>query len=308
MKSYTEGRNLYGSWTKNTASANLTLGDQMANDDYRTLLAMRDWPFLHRPRTISTVAATQFYNLPYDCDLVEEISVTVSSQRYTPRKSPSREHWDRLNITPAASNIPEWYFVYNGQVGLWPTPSSGSNTITVSQKTRVIDLGVADYSTGTIVSVANGGTAVVGSGTSWTSQMVGRYIRITHVDTANTGDGLWYEIAGVTNTTNLTLVRSYGGTSIAAGSAAYSIGQMPLLPEAFHDMPWLYAAGMYWMKEDDTRSQSFLNIHGSAGESGTPPTGKVKQLIEGYGAMITDPVVDDGKPDEILNPNLTISL
>ena len=309
MKSYTEGRNLYGTLTKNIASANLSFGDQMANDDYRNILAMRDWSFLERTRTISTIASTQFYNLPYDCDLVREISVTVSTQIYTPRLSPSREHWDKLNITPSTSNIPEWYFVFNGQVGLFPTPSTGSNTITVTQKTRVIDLGIADYTTGTIVSIANGGTAVIGSGTSWTSQMVGRYIRFTYSDTANTGDGLWYEISGVTDTTHLTLTRSYGGTSIAAGSASYTIGQMPLLPEAFNDMPWIYAAGMYWLKENDERASSFISIHGSEGESGSPPTGKVKQLIDSYTAgNTTSMVLDDGRPEEILNPNLTISL
>jgi len=270
---------------------------------------MRDWPFLERRRTLTTVAATQAYELPYDCDQVRSVSVSVSSVLHTPRQSPSRDHWDKVNAVTSSSNTPEWWFVFNGQLLLWPTPVSASNSIYVTQKTRVIDLNVADYTTGTIVSIANGAAAVVGSGTSWTSQMVGRWIRITMSDTANTGDGVWYEIAGVTDTTHLTLDRLYGGTSIAAGSATYNIGQMPLLPESFHDLPWLWAAGMYWDKESDSRGQKFFNMHGNIGSGSIMSTGRVKVLESTWSSSNTDMVVDDGDSGDIMiNPNLLISI
>lgn len=269
---------------------------------------MKDWPFLERQRTIPTTASAQFYNLPYDCDLVRAVAVTVSTIRYVPRLSPSQEHWDRLNLSVFTSDIPEWYFILNGQLGLWPKPASSSNTITITQKTRVIDLSAADYTTGSIVSIANGGTAVVGSGTAWTTQMTGRFIRITYIDTVNTGDGLWYEIASVASTTSLALVRSYGGTAISAGSAAYTIGQMPLLPEAFHDLPWMSAAADYWSKESDARANYFLTKHGAPAQGSLPATGRVKDLIATYSAPTTSMVIDDGRDQDILNPNLTISL
>ena len=288
----------------------MTYLDEAANDDYRRVCALKDWPFLERNRTVSTTASTQFTTLPYDCDQVREISVipTGSTTRYTPTEVASRREWDQLNLRSFTSDIPERYFIFAGQVGLWPTPASTSNTIYVTQKTRVIDLSVADYTTGTIVSIANGASAVIGSGTSWTAQMAGRWIRFTYSDTANTGDGMWYEISSVTDTTHLTLVRAYGGTSIAAGSATYTIGQMPLLPEAFHDLPWLWAAGTYWQKEDDKRAASYFDQHGSAGEGGRAPTGKVKELINAYSSESTDMVVDDGGDHSFINPNLTISL
>jgi hypothetical protein len=310
MKSYTTGRNLYGTWTKNTASANLTLGDQMANDDYRALCSLKDWPFLERSRTLSTVASTQFMNMPYDCDQVREISVVPngSTIRYVPKLSPSQAHWDHLNLTTFNSDIPQWYFTLSGQIGLWPRPSSTGNTVTVIQKTRVIDLSATDYTTGNIVSITNGATAVVGSGTSWTNQMVGRFIRITLSDTANTGDGVWYEISAVPSATTLTLVRAYGGNTISAGSAAYTIGQMPLLPEAFHDLPWQFASGTYWAKESDKRAAFFLNAHGTSGGAGRPPTGRVRELIVSWSSPTTDMVLDDGGEHDIVNPNLTISI
>lgn len=312
MKSYTEGRNYYGSLTKNTASANLTLGDQMANDDYRALCALRDWSFLERLRTLTTIASTQFYNLPYDCSHVREVAVIVSSYRYTPKKAPSREFWDDLNQTSYTSDIPEYWFVFSGQIGLWPTPATAGSTINITQKTRVIDLNSADYTTGSITTsaTASGVTTLTGSGTTWTTSMVGRYIRITYTDAAASlsGDGVWYEIASVPSTTSLTLVRAYGGTTIAAATAAYTIGQMPLLPEEFHEMPWDYAAGMYWMKENDTRAAGLFEKHGMIGSGGFLSTGRVRALENAWASSTTDMVLDDGTEEGIINPNLTISL
>jgi len=310
MKSYSQGRALYGTLTKNSNSANLTLGDELANDDYRAICAARDWPFLERERTLTTIASTQDYNLPYDCNLVRAVSVLVSNKTYVARMSPSKDHWDKLNETSYTSDYPEWYFVFAGQVSLWPKPASASNTINITQNTKVVDLSVVDYTTGTITTTATaaGVTTVTGSSTVWTAQMVGRYIRITLLDTANTGDGVWYEIASVPSSTTMTLVRAYGGTAITTGSAGYTIGQMPLLPEAYHDLPWAYAAGSYWAKEADVRGAAMLAHHGNFGQGGSLPTGRIADLIKSYSSENTSMVIDDGIDQDYVNPNLTISL
>lgn len=310
MKSYTTGRNLCGSLTKKTDSGHLTLMDELANDDYRALLSMRDWPFMERLRTLTTVASQQYLALPYDCDRVRAVAAIVSDTRYAPRRSPSQEHWDRLNQASSSSDTPEWWKQIGDRLYFWPTPSAGGATVNVMQKCRVIDLSVADYTAGTIVTATNGATAIVGSGTTWTDQMVGRWMRITYADTDNTGDGLWYEIAGFTDATNLTLARAYGGNSIAAGSASYAVGQMPLLPEAFHDLPWWWAAGTYWTGENDSRGARYLEMHGEIGQPPmVPSTGRVRALERAYGSQTSDPVLDSGIWDTpILNPNITISL
>ena len=299
MKSYTQGRNLYGVFTKNVSTANLSYGDQEANDKYRHICSMRDWPFLERVRTKLSVAATQAVELPYDCDQVREISVVPNgaTTRYVPKLSPSAEHWDKLNLSTFTSDIPEWYFVRAGQLLLWPTPVQTSNTVYITQKCRVIDLSIADLTAITVTSVAVGGTAMVVSG-SLTAQMVGRWIRITYSDTANTGDGQWYEIAAIGSSTTLTLVRAYGGVAIAAGTAACTIGQMPLLPEAFHDTPWKMAASAYWSKEGDKRSVLFQNQY----------VEDLKQLGKTWSSPTTDMVIDNGRDDQIINPNLVISM
>lgn len=300
MKSYTEGRNEYGVDTKNSSSTNLSYGDLKANNIYREICSLKDWPFLERVRTLTTTASTQFTNLPYDCSIVRSIAVTPTGQttKYTPDLAPSRKFWDDLNMTQTTSDIPEYYYVTDGQVGLWPIPASTGNTITVSQKTAVLDLNRADYTAGTIVSITSGSTTVTGSGTSWTNAMVGRYIKITNTDATNQGDGRWYEISSVTSTTVLEIERKYGGNTITAGSAGYIIGQMPLLPEDYQYLPWAYAAGVYWAKEVDERGGVFSSMY----ETG------LSNLIKAYSTSTTGMVIDPGTDDEILNPNLTINL
>lgn len=76
-------------------------------------------------------------------------------------------------------------------------------------------LTVAPYTTGTIT-VVKGSTAVVGSGTTFTSAMVGRQLKVSGV----TG---WYNIASVTDATNLDLEIGYGGNN--AAGASYFIAQ-----------------------------------------------------------------------------------
>jgi hypothetical protein len=79
----------------------------------------------------------------------------------------------------------------NGSFGVYP---SGGNA----------------YLTGT-VTISNGATTVVGSGTTWTSAMVGRSIYL---------GGVWYEIATRTDNTHIELADAYAGTNLSGESYA----------------------------------------------------------------------------------------
>lgn len=298
MKSYTQLRSDFGIDTKNTTAANLTWGDTIMNDFHRLLLAKADWPFLHRLRTATTIASTTFVNLPYDIDLVESVFVTVGSARYSPKPAASRKFWDQLHYSTVTSDIPQYWFIYNGQLGLWPRPATSSNTISINGKVKVIDLNIADITNLTIASVANGSTTITTS-SGLTTQMGGFWIRITFSTTANTGDGVWYEISSVTNATTGTLVRNYGGASIAVGSATCTISQIPFLPEAFQNLPEIYASYRYWAKEKDT--ERTIEFKGML-------TDGISTLFTTYGFNDLSMVIDDGEGGYILNPNLTIQL
>lgn len=301
MKSYTTLRNLYGDFTKNTNSANLEFGDEIINDQIRTLLAKKDYQFVHRLRTATTSASTTFVELPYDMEQVESVFVTVGSTRYNPKPAPNRYFWDQLHYSTYDSDYPEYWIVYDGQLGLWPAPSSAGNTISINGKVRVVDLNIADYTTGTVDEITNGSSTVNGSGTTWTTPMTGRWMRITHSDTAaSSGDHQWYEIASVTDSTTIELVKNYAGTTLSAGAgAAYVIGQMPLLPENFHDMPVYGAAAIYWYKENDMkRGDRFQAVHDN----------KMESFLTQYTDEESNMVIDHGDDERLINPNLTIEL
>jgi len=158
----------------------------------------------------------------------------------------TEDKWNRLNVTQnISSTIPTNYRIYDGQIYTWPAPA-GTDTLTVSYHKRYKPQSRADYSTGTITSVANGGVAVVGSSTSWTSALAGRYLQITETDAANSGDGQWYEVASVESTTALTLKNPYVGASISAATGAYIIGQVSPLPDGYHELPVYRAVATYF--------------------------------------------------------------
>lgn len=248
MLTYTGARNLLGTLTGDSSSANLTTLDTLHNEAIKKVVTVKPWPFRQKTKTLSTVASQQFYNLPADCGKVLNATVLIGTTRYTPQRIKSREDWDRLNqSTSVTSDTPEYYYIFGKTLGFYPIPSSAtSSAISINYEREVKDLSVADYTTGTIVSIANGATTVTGTGTTWTAQMAGRFIRITDSNTANTGDGFWYEISSVTSTTVLELVSPYNGTSIAAGSAAYTLGQTSIIPEDYQMVPLNWVLQYYF--------------------------------------------------------------
>lgn len=241
MKSYTTLRNQFGTLSANTSANNLTLADQLINDSLRYLTTK--YFFNERTQLIpnGTVASQQAYNLPYNIKTLISVYVNVGNIRYTLTEAPNRQFWDSLNFVPYTSDIPQFYYIFNKQLYVFPTPASNANPITIVYKCRIMDLSQADYTTGTAY-VTTGTSTITGVGTTWVPEMAGRWIRINQ----SVGDGQWYEIASAT-TTSITLVNQYQGSTILVGSATtYTIGEMPLLAEDYHDLPLYRALSIYF--------------------------------------------------------------
>lgn len=302
MKTYTSLRNLFGSLVNNTDSAVLTLADELINDATRSLLAMKNWWFLERTTSISTTGGTQYVQLPANTERVLSVAVTVGANRYTPTSIGSREEWNLINVnTSVQSNTPQYYFVENGLLYFYPTPSSStSNGVTLTHRIRAFDLSQADYTTGNVSAVTNGATTVTGSGTSWTSAMAGRYIKISSSNTAGgSGDNQWYEIASVASATSLTLARAYLGTTINTNTA-YTIGEVSLLPEPYQVIPLYEAIFQYYtsVQPEASRADRYRSL---AQEH-------LARMIADSGNRDLNPVLDFGVDRPFINPNLTISL
>lgn len=287
---------MFGSLANTTTAANLTLADALMNDSEKRIIAAKDWPFLWKQYTLTTTATTQAYTLPAYTQKPQSIYVTVGSYRYSPKEVTTRTEWDKINEVVISSDIATHYFIYDGQLLLFPTPASSSNTITFNGRKVAKDLAIADVTSSTVTSITSGATAMVisaGGAVSW----AGRYIQVTESDTTNKGDGYWYEIASATATT-ITLTRKYGGTTIAAGAAACVVGQVSLIPEPHDQLPIFEALKIYFTSVDPSPVKA--QLYGKMFEEG------YAQMFKDYTSK-TSVVLADGGEDDFINPNLLVA-
>lgn len=217
--------------------------------------------------TAATAASTvgvQGYPIPPQVSKIKNDTITVGQLQFTPAPVRSIQEWTQLNALPYASDIPNYYYIYNNEVLFWPIPSTSGNIITFNYKGRVADLSFVDYSTGTLSSLAVGDDTVTGVGTAWNATagyplntdlgLFNLYLRIDPPD----GDGLWYPIKQFTSDTELQLFQPIQNAPSTTGST-YTIGQLPLLQEDFHDMLVFGALKIYFssIKKDDKKYAQF---------------------------------------------------
>jgi len=129
---------MFGSLSSNTASSSLTLADQLINDSHRKI--MEKYFFNESSTTITTVSQQQYYPLPFNYSKLKTGTVTIGVLKWTPKEIQSRADWDMLNVFPYYADIPNNFFIYGRQFGIWPIPSTTGNVISYNYKIRVPDL------------------------------------------------------------------------------------------------------------------------------------------------------------------------
>ncbi len=197
----------------------------------------------------------QYYPIPVGVSKITNDTITVGQLKFQVRPIQTRQEWDDINFIPYNSDIPQFAFIYNGQLGIFPIPSSTGNILSFNYKTRVPDFStsflfsdtngtayvagstVYDYQKGTASGTAGSYTITGASTPNWTTAFptgdVSKY-NLYFSASPTKGDGLWYPIATIDSATQLTLAIPLANT-IASG-ATYAIAQMPTLQEDFHDM------------------------------------------------------------------------
>lgn len=195
---------------------------------------------LVEPATVDIATiGVQAYPIPPQVSKISNDTITVGQLVYTPAPVRSIQDWTRLNALPYTSDIPNNYFIYNGTVQFWPIPSTTGNIITFNYKSRVPDLSIQDYTTGTLSSIDVGDTQITGVGTTWSAiaplNTDLSYLNLAIRITPPQGDGIWYPIQSFSSNTSLNLLQPIQ-TAPSGTAASYTIGQLPLLDEDFHDM------------------------------------------------------------------------
>lgn len=300
MKTFTQLRNMTAKFCNvNTSdAAKMALIDININDSIRTMCNLQGGKlrFLEATKTMETVASQEAYYIPNGFRKLIDIYVRVLSGDplkdtiYMPEMVFDPTRWKTiLAYRLGTSDVPYFVYVENQRYFIQPIPASDDNVITLRGRLQTSDLTIADYTTGSIVSVAQDGTAVVGSGTVWTADMVGRYIQITQTTAANGGDGFWYQIGAWTDATHITLLKPYEGTSISGGTAAYTIGQCPVIPEAY-DVGIVYrATALYWDNQKDERAKGYWLKYDGGNEAG---------FSDEYGGLIGQMLANEGETEE----------
>ena len=280
----------------NSDSDNSTWAMEIVNETLRYLTTR--YYFNERTYTDTTVSQQQYYNLPPQIKKLINITVHIGGVLWQPLECPSRQKWDYLNVIPTYyQDYPSYYFIYDGQVGLWNIPASSGNTITMNYKTRIIDLSMADVtdaSSSQTMSATNASTTITASGSVFLNWMAGQWIRIPFSSSDSTsGDNEWYQIDSITNSTTAVLKNNYTGASVSG--AAFTIGQTPLLPEDYQDLP-LYRMGIIYYTTrfpDPARAQLYQGLYDRGAAA----------LDEEYGSKSTGIVLNDVDMD-MVNPNL----
>lgn len=209
--------------------------------------------------TAVTTTGFQYYAIPAGISKMTDNTISVGQLKFTVTPIQTRQEWDRINFLPYNSDIPQYAFIYNGTLAIFPIPSTTGNIITFNYKTRVPDFSTAflfsdtsgtayvagqttyDYQKGTISGATEGSTSITGSSTSWNT--TGKFPLNVDISSYNLyfrinppyGDGIWYPIYRFNSDTSITLGLPMGSVPSVTG-ATYSIGQMPVLSEDFHDM------------------------------------------------------------------------
>ena len=254
----------------------------------------------------------QAYPIPANVSKLTNDTITVGQQKFVMTEIKTRTDWDRVNYLPYNSNIPNYFFIYNGFLNIFPIPSTTGNILTFNYKTRVPDMTYADYgiqpdgtNTGfTLATMTVGSTQVTGTSTSWNTTggfplntdltFANLFIR---ADPSTGGDGIWYQIQSFQSNTALTLLNPVINAPAITASTKYTIGQLPLLSEDFQDMLIYGALMIYYSSivKDGEKFKQFESEYNTRLE-----------LLSEYAGTKTVQSVDLGEDPQFTNPNLFI--
>ena len=137
----------------NNNAYNLNWCMRLINDALRYLTIKYFW----NESSVSyyTVPGQQMYPLPAQIDKFVNMTVLIGNVLWQPAVCSSRRMWDSLNVIQFLQEFPYFYYIWGGQVGIWPTPTNSTDLITINYKKRIVELNnpdVTGLSTGATIS------------------------------------------------------------------------------------------------------------------------------------------------------------
>lgn len=261
MITWDTAQSLSQGWSGDQSATMLTNFKLLLNLGYKDILNKFTGEETEDVRTTSTQLSTRAIKLAPNYIRMHSVTATVGSQVFDLIEEESQEKWNERLYLNRTSSRPEVYFlrprfgVGGTEILLDPIPSTTTTVITTNYAANARDLSQNAYTTGTITAT-NSSATITGSGTTFTSAMIGRYFQVT--DTSGTGDGNWYRITGFTSPTSLTIENKYDGLTVSGKT--FTISEIFALPEEMQMMPVYYAMMLYYLgyRQDKDEKRSGL--------------------------------------------------
>lgn len=232
------------------SAATLTLIKRGINQGMQKFGAILNREWRVKEVTFSTVASQQYYQMPEDGIRPETVVITIGGVDYPLKEIADEERWNEMNRYRASetSDFPVYYHMKGSDLlGILPIPATSTASAgKLRYEPRMRRMTAADYTTGTIT-VANGSAAIVGDSTVFTAQMVGR---VLVVEDGGDQEGIGHKIDSFTDTTHITLENYYGG--LAGSGKSYRIGEVPDIPDEYHEALVDYACYRVYRRFRDT--------------------------------------------------------
>lgn len=243
----------YQTYTKNTETTHVANGKARMDYYYMFLMSEANNHVVERTKYGNSVDGQRSYLLPPDYITMKSVRFYSGNQWHRVIECENPDLWHELTAVATEVTIPDTWFSYNEQGNMYmelngiPNADGSENIEIVYEGLPNRLLFPTDYTAGTIA-VNQGSAAVVGTSTTFTSAMVGRFIRPTN-------GKYWYEIKSYTDATHITLVNVFQEASISGSN--YTIAELMRLPAEFSYTPVWGAAMDYWAIHDEDKFKLF---------------------------------------------------
>lgn len=247
----------YQKHTRDTSSANQTNGQNRIQYYYTYLLSEAGNYTIERTKYGDAKDGQRSYFLPPDYIKMKSVRFLSGGIWYQLEEVRSIDKWNVLTGLSTESSIPAHWIVINEQgrlhLELDPIPDTNAtdNLEIVYEGMQDPLLFPADYTTGTIT-ISNGDVNVAGSGTTFTSAMVNRFIKPTN-------GKYWYEIRTFTSTIAIALVNYFQETGVTG--VGFTIAELMRLPAEFHYTPMWAAVRDYYLPTNRTKAADYEKLY-----------------------------------------------
>lgn len=281
--------------SRDTSANTLTQLQEDMNTGYSMFNAKLNRYWSRKQQFTDIVTGQGIYQTPIDCVRIIGMTIAISDTWTQPVKEIRSEfEWRKITAYPYSNNWPAYYFMIgNDELALWPTPSQDvTNGLRFYYQQTDHDLSVSDIVSTALtpvqtVTMTNGSATVSSTGTTFTNQLKGLWFQLTGVT-----DLSWYEIVDVPTSGTLTLKSAFVGDS--AGSLAFRIGQLSILPQEYADAPMHYALGNFFYSKGNTQRGDYHLGRDEVGKRGMFYT-MVYDAVQAYSSSTEGNVItEDG--------------